>query len=1044
MTQERNIKRRTFMGTLAAASAGALSSPGVADTEDDDAQGSASSSHVAPYASPTGRINTEGLDEAFADWNNGNIPESTLDDVIAAWNTGERVVDKTVVELSNNISEDTTLEKNPNDQSGDAVVYKVTSTINVSAELTIDAGVVMEFQQGTQMNFENGSTILAEGTAQEGIFISATNATRGWWDGFYMNSGDVNNRMEYVTMEYGGRDLNGNIDMASGFGASGALQLTNCTLRRSEQYGLYMGSGSELLGGTEQNTYSYNGDAGLYARTSNMHTVSGTSTFVDNDTNVAFVSSNTLSADGPDSDSRTWDNLGVPWRMDGGHTVNEVTLNVQSGATFEFTQQSELFFDNNARMNIVGDAESPITFTGSEKQRGWWDGIYAESTDTENIMDNVVVEYGANGYNGNLTLATNFGESAELKLKNCTFREAGGYGLYGGSNVTLKETGNNTYTANTDGAARIQGPTMDDLSDSSDFTGNDRDFVLVSTNNISGTGPDDQAITWDNINVPWRIDGELSVDEIELIVDPGATFEFTESSQLFFENNARINMVGFDETAEREEDLVNEITFTATTKERGWWDGIYIESDDAENVMERVVIEYAGDDFSGNLELGTNFGESAELVLDTCTLRNSAGYGLYGGSNVVLREGSGLNTYTGNASGAARIQAPTMHMLSDSSDFTGNDSDYVLVSTNNVTGADETITWDNINVPWRIDGSLTVNDYELVVDPGATFEFTESSSLFFDNSSVMTIEGTEGSPITFTGTTEERGWWDGIYLETESLLNTMAWTVIEYGGDDRPGNLTVGTNFGETGRISITNCTFREADGFGLYGGTNTNYPDSENNTYTANTSGAASLKMDSIHHLSDTSDFTGNDDDVVEVRNATLASGDLPSGQDAATWDAINVPYRFKGTDVTHTIDDVELIIDPGATLEFEEQGQLQFNADSVVTIEGTAENPITFTGTEEVKGWWDGIYLRTESFLNVISNAIVEYGGRGLGGNITLGTGFGEDASVEITDCTIRNSLGAGVYADDDDQPRNASSLSSDNTFSGNDGGDYVVVDA
>ncbi len=1029
------------MGALAAAVAGKATGVGAADTgATAESPGSAESLQVENYANRAGRVDTEGFNDALNDYSNGVINSSEFNSVKTAWQNGERVVNKEVIQLSDNISSDTTLEKNPNNPSGEAVVYQVTSHISVSAQLTLEAGVVMEFTQGTELNIGSNGTIIGEGTSQDPILFTATNARPGWWNGIDVESSDLDNILTQATIEYGGRNLNGCIDVG---GAS--IQLTDCTVRHGQAYGLSLGNNGELLSGSDNNTYTRNLEGAAYARTSTMHMLSAGSSYTGNSDDYVFVNSQNISGAGPDSESRTWAALDVPWRMDGGHQVDEMALDIEAGATFEFTQQSSLFFQNNARMLIEGTADSKITFTGTSQQRGWWDGIYAETTDTENVMDHVVAEYGGNGRQGTVTLATDFGESAELQFTNCTVRHSGQYGLYCGSNVTLTNTGSNEYTGNTNGPVHVQAPTMHMLSDTSTFTGNDNDYVHVSTNNINLSGPE-ESITWQNIDVPWRIDGSLTVNNVELIVNGGATFEFTESSNLFFDNNAVINMVGIEEI-EGQENPINEITFTGTDEQRGWWDGIYAETTNTDNTMEWVIVEYGGDDRAGNLTLATDFGESAELKLRQCTFRHSAGHGLYCGSNVTLKE-TGFNEYTSNALGPVRVQAPTMHMLSDNSTFTGNDEDYVLVSTNNISGpgSEESIRWDNIDVPWRIDGELQVNNYELIVDPGANFEFTEASRLRFENGAVMTIDGTESDPITFTGTDDQRGWWDGIYLETQSLLNTMSHTVIEYGANNLDGNLEVGTDFGEAGNIELNNCTFRHGDGYGLKAGSDTSFPNSGSNVYTNNVSGAADMRAENIHYLSADSDFTGNDTDIVLVRDSNLGSGDLASGQDTATWDAINVPYEFT-SNTDHTISDVELVIEPGATLQFREQSKLEFDTGSIITIEGTSDNPITITGTEQIKGWWDGIYIRSESLLNTIDNTIVEYGGRetwddlGIGANIAMGLEFGDNATLTLTNSTLRHSSGAGLFADPGDVPENDADITSVNTFSDNDGGGYVL---
>jgi hypothetical protein len=193
------------------------------------------------------------------------------------------------------------------------------------------------------------------------------------------------------------------------------------------------------------------------------------------------------------------------------------------------------------------------------------------------------------------------------------------------------------------------------------------------------------------------------------------------------------------------------------------------------------------------------------------------------------------------------------------------------------------------------------------------------------------------------------------------------------------------------------------------------------------------------VHYLSDTSTFTGNDEDWVQVDSRNINSNRVTG---PITWDALDVPYRLGSTDSIHKVSDVELIIDPGAELQFEEQSQLWFASGSVINVQGEENNRIVFTATADsrtqIPGWWDGIYVSSNSILNTMDYVTVEYGGRALGGNLGLGTGFGNNAALTLTNSIIRNSASAGVFYDPNDV---STSNWSGNTYSGNQGGDVVA---
>jgi hypothetical protein len=1041
---DNEISRRGVMGVLAAASLGKMSSVGGAesiDTAQDEV--TPESDHLADYANRAGRIDIDGLNQAIDDWGNGVISSAERDDVVQAWNLGTRVVDKTVIQWDSNINEPTTWETDPNDEGlNESVVYQITSDIAVNAELTIKPGVVIEFQQGTSLNVNSGP-ILAQAESAEEIFMTATVARRGWWDGVYVSSGDLQNTLENVRIEYAGREnYRGCLEIDGG-----SIAVTGCTLRYSGEYGMYQTSGGTLTD-TGDNVYANNREAGVRTTTSNAHQLSSSSEHNDNDRNYAFVVGNTASDTGADEETRNWENLQVPYRLQGSHYINSMTMTVDPGTTFEFTQASDLNFLGGSRIAIEGSDQEPITFTGTDEIRGWWNGIYLnEATDSENRFRHCIFEYGANNWDANLDVASGGTDSGAVELQNCTFRNAGGFGLVVGNSGSIENCQNNTYTGNADGAARIRTNDVESLSDTSDFTGNDKDYVLVLDDGIGGSGRDEDVRTWDNINVPYRMNGYHNINGVELVINPGATFEFTESAGLQFDSDTRINISGFiDETEE-----VDEITFTATQKDRGWWRGIYLnEATDQENLMEYVIVEYAGaNDWPGGVDVASGGTDSGYLQFSNCTFRNCERFGVNVGNSGTVENLSG-NTYTLNKEGAMRIRTNDMESLSASSDFTGNDNDYVLVLDDGINGdgsGSDSRTWDAINVPYRMNGYHNVNNVVLNVDPGATFEFTENAGLQFDGGSVFIIQGEEGNPITFTGTDETRGWWRGIYLnETESRQNRLEYVVIEYGGNSWSAQLDIASGGTDAGQIEeISNCTFQNADGYGIVFGNDSNVNEMSNNTYTGNVDGAVLTRTENAHQISGTSDFTGNDNDRVLVRSATINSGNVPSGQEGVTWDNINVPYEMQ---MGAHDSNVPLTIEAGATLEFQEESRLRFNGtDAQIDITGEPDNEITLTATQqgrnsEIKGWWDGIYTNeATSAVNRLEHTTVEWAGRAdaLAGAVDIASGGTDDGYLEVRNCTIRKSQSIGVYA------QNLASVNDDvcevNTFQDNDADDCFI---
>ena len=74
------------------------------------------------------------------------------------------------------------------------------------------------------------------------------------------------------------------------------------------------------------------------------------------------------------------------------------------------------------------------------------------------------------------------------------------------------------------------------------------------------------------------------------------------------------------------------------------------------------------------------------------------------------------------------------------------------------------------------------------------------------------------------------------------------------------------------------------------------------------------------------------------------------------------------------------DILIDAGVVIAFEKNAGLQSIDDANYKIEmnGTAEDPIILTGTEQNKGHWRGLLMATDNSSNVMKHVTVEYAGQ------------------------------------------------------------------
>ncbi len=137
-------------------------------------------------------------------------------------------------------------------------------------------------------------------------------------------------------------------------------------------------------------------------------------------------------------------------------------------------------------------------------------------------------------------------------------------------------------------------------------------------------------------------------------------------------------------------------------------------------------------------------------------------------------------------------------------------------------------------------------------------------------------------------------------------------------------------------------------------------------------------------------------------------------------------------------------LTIEQGVIIKFQQDAGMTVRSDGRLSAVGTAEQPIIFTGEEAVRGYWDGLdFSFSNSFENRLDHVTIEYGGgyRFFGWesartNLMLNGSSSAPVRVEVTNCTLRESAGWGIWIDDDATVN--ADIETANTFAGNTGGD------
>ena len=119
--------------------------------------------------------------------------------------------------------------------------YLIGGTVGVSAMLTIEPGARLVFGSGVEMTVWDDGQLAAVGTEADPIVLTGAEQTPGYWGGLrFYHSNSESNRLQSVTIEYGGGYWDANLLLNGGSASPVLLDDTDCTFQNSGTWGVYM------------------------------------------------------------------------------------------------------------------------------------------------------------------------------------------------------------------------------------------------------------------------------------------------------------------------------------------------------------------------------------------------------------------------------------------------------------------------------------------------------------------------------------------------------------------------------------------------------------------------------------------------------------------------------------------------------------------------------------------------------------------------------------------------------------------------------------
>lgn len=507
----------------------------------------------------------------------------------------------------------------------------------------------------------------------------------------------------------------------------------------------------------------------------------------------------------------------------GGLTIsNDATLTIEPGVHLPFQSGAGLYVDPDAVLDADGTSGEPITMTATtgNEQSGWWQGVFSFSAEPNNLLDHVEVRHAGSGSpstvdDGGVVVA---GGSA-LTVTNSTIAQSGADGLLlHEENSTLDGFSNNTFSGNAEAPVNIPFTNIGAIDGGS--TVPDGKTVKVWGGTISGSR--DVTVNALDADTPYRFArgatiGASSGGASSVTINPGVEMTFEADAGLYVSSGS---VLSADGTAD------NPITMTATegNAQPGWWQGVFVFSNDANNLLDHVEVRHTGSGSPNTVgDGGVVVAGGSAVTLTNSTIAQSAAYGLLLTEGNATLDGFSANTFADNADAPIYLPFSNIGRIDGTTTFPDGKTVRVFGTSLSEDGAtDVTLTALSGDTPYRFASSPAVgDDASMTIEPGVEMTFESDVGFRVSDNSSLTADGTSETPITMTATAgnAQQGWWRGIAFYSDNANNLLNHVEVRHAGrsimSPIPEAANVAISVGAS--LDITNSTITDSGNHGIY-----------------------------------------------------------------------------------------------------------------------------------------------------------------------------------------------------------------------------------
>ena len=479
------------------------------------------------------------------------------------------------------------------------------------------------------------------------------------------------------------------------------------------------------------------------------------------------------------------------------------------------------------------------------------------------------------------------------------------------------------------------------------------------------------------------VKGDVYVTGGTLTIAPGTEVYMDVDSTLYIGwNNAQAALIADGTPAAP-------IRICGKLAEPGFWGTIAIESNvTSDSVLRNVLIA------DGAGENGPALDLDADLTVDNLQIRNVVHSGLLAsdfkaGSRQLSVEGS-----MGPAVVLTGVGAITRFPLGGY--FRNNTENVARVRGQYLDGD---VMVHNIGIPYVQETTVYTRSGKLTFEAGVDYRFQPDTSLevgWNNGSAGIHVNGSAAAPVSFRGASDVSASWGGVHIYASVTTDSnFTYANITQAGGDQKYALHI------EAPIKLDNVVLR-GNAQGMKIGASGVGAGSRNLTI-GTTSGGEPLVVhpNGVFGLPTGGMLTGNMTDQIRIEGATMDKG--------GTIADLGVPYLIPST--LYISGTTAITIAPGT--DFLLGGGVDvyvgWNGSNVTfAANGTADNPIRFTGVSATAGYWGSLIVERnvrpgpDSVLNYVH---IGHGGAGSTTLLDLGT------QVPVTNSRFFDSAGWGI---------------------------------